>query len=296
MYSTAQMQRRTREFELSSDNKFVLGSLNSRASWFSSDSQLQWRILACASRSQVVSHECVCQFTSECRHFSPYEKSKSCLHPEVFSYLVYSQSTILFLENSLKNPPDSFSRKQMRSRPPSVPHFLWNLWKLRGVPRKYPRVWKTLLVSGSWLKLTWPMFGSQRSKYSNRAVTYSNRTTLELVCLEGSQLSSGLCLRGSLEGPDLYLCASTAQGSVIAREDHSRICHLECSRVTMGYLHIEHYTSVLTTRKIMRARAVLHLSGSVSGLCGTEAGNLFLLDRVIMTRCWVFCCIFIVFS
>jgi len=93
---------RTREFELSSDNKFVLGSLNSRASWFSSDSQLQCKILACAS------HERVCQFTCECHNFSPCEKSKSCLRPEVFSYLVYSQSTVLFLENSLKNPPDSF--------------------------------------------------------------------------------------------------------------------------------------------------------------------------------------------
>jgi len=38
---------------------------------------------------------------------------------------------------------------------------------------------KTLLKSGSWLKLTFPIFGSQRSKYSNRAVTYSNRKTLE---------------------------------------------------------------------------------------------------------------------
>jgi len=27
-------------------------------------------------------------------------------------------------------------------------------------------------------------------------------------------------------------------------------------------------------------------------LCGTEAGNLFLLDRIIITRCWVFCCVF----
>jgi len=118
-------------------------------------------------------------------------------------------------------------------------------------------------VSGSWLKLTWPMFGSQRLKYSNRAVTYPNRTTLEWVCLEGSQLSSGLCLGGSLEGPDSYLCALTARGSVISREDHSRICHLEFSRVTKGYLRIEHYMSVLATREIMRARATLHLSGTV---------------------------------
>jgi len=29
--------------------------------------------------------------------------------------------------------------------------------------------------------------------------------------------------------------------------------------------------------------------GYVSGLCGIDAGNLFLLDRVIITRCWVFC-------
>jgi len=28
--------------------------------------------------------------------------------------------------------------------------------------------------------------------------------------------------------------------------------------------------------------------------CGTGAGNLFLLYHVIITRCWVFCCIFIV--
>jgi len=117
-------------------------------------------------------------------------------------------------------------------------------------------------VSGSWLKLTWPMFGSQRLKYSNRAVTYSYRTTLEWMCLEGSQLSSGLCLGGSLEGPDSYPCASIARGSIIPREDHSRICHLECSRVTKCYLRIEHYTSVLATREIMRARAMLHLSGT----------------------------------
>ena len=38
--------------------------------------------------------------------------------------------------------------------------------KPRGVPREYP------LVSGSWLNLTWPMFESTRSKYSNRAVMY----------------------------------------------------------------------------------------------------------------------------
>jgi len=36
-------------------NKFVLGSLNSRMSWFSSDSQLQCMIFACASRLRVAS-------------------------------------------------------------------------------------------------------------------------------------------------------------------------------------------------------------------------------------------------
>jgi len=143
-------------------DKFIFGSLNSRVtinsySWVWTLERADFRVtrscsaryLLFTSRSQITSHERVCQFTYECHHFSPCEKSKRCLRPEAFSYLVYSHSTILFLENSLKNPPDSFSCKWTGSRPPSVSHFLWNLWKLRGIPRKYPRFWRTLLVSGS---------------------------------------------------------------------------------------------------------------------------------------------------
>jgi len=50
--------------------------------------------------------------------------------------------------------------------------------KPRGAPREYP------LVGGSWLNLTWPMLESTRSKYCNRAVTYSIRAVMVISFLK----------------------------------------------------------------------------------------------------------------
>jgi len=44
--------------------------------------------------------------------------------------------------------------------------------------------------------------------------------------------------------------------------------NLKYSRVTKGYKHLEHHTSLLVTCEIMRARATLHLSGTVSNSQG----------------------------
>ena len=56
---------------------------------------------------------------------------------------------------------------------------------------------------------------------------------------------------------------STAQVSVLSRGNHLRILNLEYSRVTKGYECLKHCMSLLVTCEIMRARATLHLSGTV---------------------------------
>ena len=50
---------------------------------------------------------------------------------------------------------------------------------------------------------------------------------------------------------------------MLSRGHYSRILNLENSRVTKGYERLEHRTSLLVTGEIMRARATLHLSGTV---------------------------------
>jgi len=60
--------------------------------------------------------------------------------------------------------------------------------KPRGTPREYP------LVSGSCLNLTWPMFGSTRSKYFNRAVmviSFWNYNYI-IICLRVATFKCGI--------------------------------------------------------------------------------------------------------
>jgi len=137
---------------------------------------LEWLVAAvsnislCESHASCESQPCLEAFTCKWHHF-----------PNVRNHnAVYAQRCLLiwFIVclsfYSVKIPQAAFYHffAKKRVTPTIRCAFLWSLWKLRGTPREYP------LVSGSWLNLTWQLFESKRSKYSNRAVMYSNRIVM----------------------------------------------------------------------------------------------------------------------